>query len=76
MPPDPRLQRIADDADLIVRGYAFSRHGGAFRVFNLNDGFSAMVFAPDGTLLETNMDEIQQALVMDIWRRDSKFMPA
>lgn len=29
----------------------------------MNDGFSAMVIDNDGTMIETNMDDIQQALV-------------
>lgn len=73
---DARLKELADRADLIVRGYAFSRDGDRIRVFNLNDGFSAMILSPDGTMLETNMDEIQQALVLRIWERDAPFMTA
>ena len=73
---DARLQELADRADLIVRGYAFSREGDLVRAFNLNDGFSAMILSPDGTMLETNMDELQQALVLRIWERDARFMTA
>lgn len=73
---DARLRELADRADLIVRGYAFSRDGDFVRVFNLNDGFSAMILSPDGTMLETNMDEIQQALVLRIWERDAPYMTA
>ena len=28
-------------------------------IFNLNNGYSAAVFKPDGTLIETNMDDIE-----------------
>ena len=50
------------------------KNGDFIHVFNMNDGFSAMVIDDDGTLIETNMDDIQQALVKNgietpnIWR--------
>ena len=72
--PDERIRQIADNADMIIRGYAFTRKDGMISVFNTNDGESAVVFTPDGTLIETNMDEIECALVMRIWQRDSKYM--
>jgi len=72
--PEERIRRIADAADMIVRGYAFTKDGELIRVFNINDGLSAMVITADGTMVETNMDEIEQALVASIWQRDSKYM--
>jgi hypothetical protein len=33
-----------------------------------------MVITSDGTMVETNMNEIEQALVLDIWSKDSKYM--
>ena len=71
---EEKVRQIADAADLIVRGYAFTRTNNLIRVFNTNDGLSAMVMDADGIMLESNMDEIEQALVMSIWQRDSKNM--
>ena len=68
------LKEIADSADMIIKGYAFTRSGDLIRILNLNDGESAMVITPDGTMVESNMDEIEQALVQSIWKRDSKYM--
>ena len=68
------VRKIADGADMIVRGYAFTRADDFIRIFNLNDKESSMVIAPDGTMIETNMNEIEQAHVLDIWRKDSKYM--
>ena len=68
------VREIADKADMIIRGYAFTRDDDLIRVFNLNDRESSMVITPDGVMVETNMDEIEQALVLDIWSRDSKYM--
>lgn len=72
--PDEKLREIADGADMIVRGYAFTKEGNLVRILNLNDGLSGMLIDLDGTMLETNMDEMEQALVKHIWLRDSKYM--
>ncbi|MCR5502239.1 MAG: hypothetical protein K6F53_04480 [Lachnospiraceae bacterium] len=69
-----KVKRIADDADMIIRGYAFKRDGDFIRVFNINDGESAMMMTPEGVMLETNMDDIQQVIVKRIWEQDSQYM--
>ena len=74
--PEEKLRKICDDADMIIKGYAFKRRNGNIEVFNVNDGFSAMVMSPDGVMLETNMNDIEQMLVKNIWKRDSKYMEA
>ena len=71
---DTKIQEIADKADMIIRGYAFTREDALIRILNLNDRESSMVITSDGTMVETNMDEIEQALVLDIWQKDSKYM--
>ena len=74
--PDEKIQKIADDEDMIVKGYAFKKNGDLIRVFNLNDGVSAMVIDQEGTMIETNMNEIEQVIVKSIWDKDSKYMEA
>jgi len=71
---DAKIREIADKADMIIRGYAFTREDALIRILNLNDRESSMVITSDGTMVETNMDEIEQALVLDIWQKDSKYM--
>ncbi len=71
---DAKIREIADKADMIIRGYAFTREDALIRILNLNDRESSMVITPDGTMVETNMNEIEQALVLDIWQKDSKYM--
>ena len=71
---DAKIREIADKADMIIRGYAFTREDALIRILNLNDRESSMVITLDGTMVETNMDEIEQALVLDIWQKDSKYM--
>ena len=62
--PEEKLREIADSADMIVRGYAFTRKGDNISVLNLNDGTGAMLLSPEGKLLETNMDPIEQVIVL------------
>lgn len=71
---DAKIREIADKADMIIRGYAFTREDALIRILNLNDRESSMVITSDGTMVETNMDEIEQALVLDIWQKGSKYM--
>jgi len=55
----PDLYKIADEADVITNGFAFKKIPEGIRVFNLNNGYGAAVFKQDGTLIETNMDDIE-----------------
>ena len=72
--PEERLKEIADNADMIVRGYAFTWKNGNISVLNLYHPESAMYFNPEGKMLESSMDEIEQAIVLKIWKEDSQFM--
>ena len=73
---DTKIQEIADKADMIIRGYAFTREDALIRILNLNDRESSMVITSYGIMVETNMDEIEQVIVKNIWDRDSKYMEA
>ena len=71
---EEEIRKIADEADMIIKGYAFTKDDNFIKIFNTNDGISAMVINLDGNMIETNMDDIEQALVKKIWERDSKYM--
>ena len=49
------VQQVADAADMIVNGYAFSRCPEGFRVLNLNRPDRAVVFSPAAEVLETSI---------------------
>ena len=74
--PIEKLREIADNADMIVRGYAFTKKGNNISVINLNRPDCAMVMTPEGKMLESSMDEIEQEIVRRIWERDAEFMEA
>ena len=57
------VQQVADAADMIVNGYAFSRCPEGFRVLNLNRPDRAVVFSPAAEVLETSMDDIEIQIV-------------
>ena len=74
--PDERIREIAENANMIVRGYAFTEKDGNISVLNLNRPSSALYMTSNGKMLESTMDEIEQEIVMKIWERDSKYMEA
>lgn len=66
----PDLLHVADTADMIVNGYAFTQTNGQIRVLNLNRPASACVLSASGELLETTMDDIELAIVQDYYARN------
>jgi len=69
-----KIREIADKADMIVNGYAFTRENGLIRVLNLNNLDKALVLSEDGKVLETTMDDIEIRIVLDYWNSDREFM--
>ena len=57
---------IAAQADVIIGGFAALIRDESVKVVNLNTGIGAAVFTPDGTLVETNMDDIELAIARDV----------
>ena len=54
------IKKVADEAEVIIDGYAFSRFEGGYRVLNLNAPDKAAVFAADGSVLETTMNDFDE----------------
>lgn len=69
-----KIREIADRADMIVNGYAFTRENGQIRVLNLNNLDKALVLFEDGRVLQTTMDDIEIRIVLYYWDNDRKFM--
>jgi len=68
------VQAVADNANMIVNGYAFTRCELGFRVLNLNRTDRAAVLSRQGSVLETSMDDIELAIVQDYWERNKRFL--
>ena len=69
-----KIKEIADKADMIVNGYAFTRENDQIRILNLNNLDKALVISEDGKVLETTMDDIEIRIVLDYWKSDREFM--
>ena len=69
-----KIKEIADKADIIVNGYAFTRENDQIRILNLNNLDKALVISEDGKVLETTMYDIEIRMVLDYWNSDREFM--
>ncbi len=67
------IEEIADKADMIINGYAFTKDGDYIRVLNLNCVNHAAVIL-NGKIVETNMDDIENQIVMDYYDENKQFM--
>ena len=73
--PDSEVQKIADEADFIVNGYAFtSRNDGFVSILNLEHPDCAIVINKSLEIVETNMDEIEQAIVLELAKKNLQFL--
>ncbi len=56
---DNELKEIADNADLIIAGYSFTKGDNGFvRILNLENPKQACLLQKNGEMLETTMDDI------------------
>ena len=68
------IKQIADAADMIINGYAFTRDDMFIKIINLNKPEKALVIAEDGKVMETTMDDIEIGIVVDYWLDNKDFM--
>lgn len=68
------IRVVADNADMIVNGYAFTADGENVRVLNLNNADSAAVIDVKGKVIETTMNEVELDIVMEIYSRSKCYM--
>lgn len=65
---------IANAAEVIVNGYAFTKENNRVRVLNLNKPERAALINMNGEVLETSMDDIELDIVLEYYCRNSKYM--
>lgn len=70
----PDIKTIADNADVIINGYAFTRKDDSIQVLNLNCPDKAVVFIADGEVLETTMDDIELSIASRYLQQAQKYM--
>ena len=69
-----KLKTIADKADVIINGYAFTTDGDRIHVLNLNSPDKAVVFSADGEVQETTMDDIELSIASRYLQQNRKYM--
>lgn len=73
----PDIRSVANNADMIVNGYAFTRdESGHIRILNLNSPSTASVIDQDGKVLETSMDDLELSIVLDYYKENKEFIGA
>jgi len=72
----PDIHKIAENAEVIIDGYAFTPCTHGVRVLNLNAPDRAVVFGKDGQVLETTMDDIELHIVQKHFQIAQKYMEA
>lgn len=68
------IMQVADRADMIINGYAFTKEGEAIRILNLNNPEKAVVIDAEGDVLETSMDDIEIQIVKTYWNKNKGLM--
>ncbi len=63
------IKNVADKADMIINGYAFTQENKYIRVLNLNQLNHAAVIYND-KIVETNMDDIENQIVLDYYLKN------
>ena len=62
-----------DKADMIINGYTFTQENKYIRVLNLNQlNHAAVIY--DDKIVETNMDDIENQIVLDYYLNNKQFM--
>ena len=71
---DAAIMSIADKADMIVNGYAFTQDSKGYRILNLNQPDKAAVISCTGEVLETSMDDIELQIALDYYKDNRQFL--
>ena len=70
---EEKAMTIAENADIVLNGYAVTRDFENFRVVNLRTGKAAYIMA-SGELSETNMDDVESAIAVRIISENRKYI--
>ncbi len=68
------VTQVADNADMIINGYAFTKADNFIRVLNLNNPEKAVMLDKTGDVLETSMDDIEIHIVKTYWEKNKELL--
>ena len=71
--PKAKMKEVADAADMVVNGYAYTRIEDNIRVLNLRTGKVALVTSGH-EVSETNMDDMDLGVAMRYLIENEQFM--
>lgn len=63
------IYEVADNADMIINGYAFTKDGENIRVLNLNTAKSVCL-DKNGNVLQTTMDDIEISIAKKYYEKN------
>ena len=69
-----KMKQIADNAEVIINGYAFSKCDLGFSIINLNAENSSAIFSNDNEMIETSMNDIELSIAYDYLLKSKKYM--
>ena len=68
------VMEVADKADMIINGYAFTKETDFIKVLNLNNPEKAVMIDKTGDVLETSMDDIEIQIVKRYWDKNKELL--
>ena len=71
--PETKMKEVADAADMVVNGYAYTFLGENIRILNLRTGKAAIVTSGH-EVSETNMDDMDIGVAMQYLIENEQFM--
>ena len=71
--PEAKMKEVADAADMVVNGYAYTFIGDNIRILNLRTGKAALV-TPSHEISETNKDDLDVGVAMRYLVDNEQFM--
>ncbi len=71
--PEAKMKEVADAADMVVNGYAYTFIEDNIRILNLRTGKAALV-TPSREISETNMDDMDIGVAMRYLVDNEQFM--
>jgi len=68
------IVQVAENADMIINGYAFTQEAERIRILNLNNPAKAVSLGKNGIVFETSMDDIEIQIVKEYLMKNKEFM--
>ena len=68
------VDALAARADVIIGGFATFPCDGGYKVANLNNAYGIAAFTSDGTLVETNMDDVELSIARRVLAETLSYM--